>query len=142
MKQSDNSKKLNKYFIISIVLFSLFVMFTILIKVVDVKIIGESNSKVGFAWINNSIYRFFEQNKTCMVLTDIILYFSLLVSVFFCALLVYQMIRKKGFFKADRDLYGVLTCLLITVFFYIIFEVFTINYRPVLIDGEIEASYP
>lgn len=52
------------------------------------------------------------------------------------------MVRRKSLLKVDRDLLLLGVYYLIVLFAYLFFEVFPINYRPILIEGRLEASYP
>ena len=65
----------------------------------------------------------------------------LLVLIYGCIGL-YQLVKRKNLFKVDKQiiilggLYVFMMCV------YVFFEKVIINYRPILIDGELEASYP
>lgn len=49
---------------------------------------------------------------------------------------------RKSLFKVDRDLILLGIYYVIVIFGYLIFEMIPINYRPILIEGMLEASYP
>ena len=51
-------------------------------------------------------------------------------------------LQRKSLVKVDRDilLLGVYYALVIAC--YLVFEMLPVNYRPILIDGRLEASYP
>ena len=53
-----------------------------------------------------------------------------------------QLIKRKSLFKVDRDLIFLGIYYVAVIFGYLIFEMIPINYRPILIDGMLEASYP
>ena len=53
-----------------------------------------------------------------------------------------QLIKRKSLFKVDRDLIFLGIYYVVVIMGYLIFEMIPINYRPVLIDGMLEASYP
>jgi len=55
---------------------------------------------------------------------------------------VEQLIKRKSLFKVDRDLIFLGIYYVVVIFGYLIFEMIPINYRPILIDGMLEASYP
>ena len=61
--------------------------------------------------------------------------------IFGCLGLV-QWIKRKSLFKVDRDLILLGCYYIIVIFGYLIFEMIPINYRPILINGFMEASYP
>ena len=53
-----------------------------------------------------------------------------------------QLIKRKSLFKVDRALIFLGIYYVAVIFGYLIFEMIPINYRPILIDGMLEASYP
>ena len=53
-----------------------------------------------------------------------------------------QLIKRKSLFKVDRDLIFLGIYYVVVILGYLIFEMIPINYRPILIDGMLEASYP
>ena len=53
-----------------------------------------------------------------------------------------QWIRRKRFFRVDADILLLGAYYLLVIAGYLLFEMVPINYRPVLIDGYLEASYP
>lgn len=53
-----------------------------------------------------------------------------------------EWIKRKNLFKVD---YGILILggfYIVVMALYIFFEMFVVNYRPILINGNLEASYP
>lgn len=127
---------------IAILLLMAFVIWTLAIRFVDVKAIGPNESSVGFATLNGFVHNLTGVHFSLYVITD----WLGLVPVCFCfgfALLgLVQWIRRRKLCKVDYSLF-VLGGFYIVVFVaYLFFEAFPINYRPVLIDGYLEASYP
>ena len=75
-------------------------------------------------------------------LTDILGYIAILMVVVYGIVGVIQLINRKSIFKVDKELLllgGFYVCVLAI---YVLFEKVIINYRPTLIDGVLEASYP
>lgn len=118
------------------------VIYTLLVKCVDVKNIGPNNSKVGFAALNKGFKNFIGHNMTIYKISDIVGYLLLLLVVMFAILGLRQLIKRKSIKKVDKEilLLGGLYVLMLVV--YVIFEKCIINYRPILIDNVLEASYP
>ncbi len=53
-----------------------------------------------------------------------------------------QLIKKRSLLKVDSDILLLGGFYVLVMFAYVMFEVVVINYRPVLIEGYLEASYP
>ena len=63
--------------------------------------------------------------------------------LFFVGFIVWTiLIQRKSLFKVDYDILVLGIYYIIVIFGYLIFEMIPINYRPILIDGFMEASYP
>ena len=128
--------------IISIILTIIAVGYTFVVKTVNVKAIGPNKSVVGLAKINSWFSNLVGSNMTIYKITEILGLLALLIVGIYGLLGLIQLIKRKSLFKVDREivLLGVLYVLMAVV--YVFFEKFIINYRPILIDGELEASYP
>ncbi|MER2182702.1 MAG: phosphoesterase PA-phosphatase, partial [Clostridia bacterium] len=120
----------------------LFVLWTILIQCMDVQAVGPKGSKVGFASWNIRFHSLTGVNWTLYTVTD----WLGLVPIFICGcfgiLGLCQWIRRKRFFRVDADILLLGAYYLLVIAGYLLFEMVPINYRPVLIDGYLEASYP
>ncbi len=121
----------------------LFIVYTVLVKFVDVKPIGPNDSKVGFATMNNWFRNIVGDDNTFLYKLSEVMGIVILLLVFIYACIgLYQLIKRKSLFKIDREII-ILGCFYVAVLaMYVLFEKVVINYRPVLIDGELEASYP
>ena len=53
-----------------------------------------------------------------------------------------QLIQRKSLLKVDADILLLGAYYILVILGYLIFEMIPINYRPILIDGVMEASYP
>ena len=53
-----------------------------------------------------------------------------------------QWIKRKSFLEVDYSILALGGFYIIVMVLYIFFEIFVINYRPILINGILEASYP
>lgn len=134
--------------IISIVLTVVSIIYTILVKVVDVKPIGVSSSEiphaddVGFSTMNQAFSKLVGSNMIIYKITEILGILLLFLVLVYGCIGVYQLIKRKSLFKVDREIV-ILGCLYVLMMaVYIFFEKVIINYRPVLIDEVLEASYP
>lgn len=119
-----------------------FVLWTILILTVDVKPIGVNDTLVGFSSLNIMFHHFTGVHISLYNITD----WLGLVPIFVCCLFAFiglsQLIKRKSIFKVDIDIITLGIYYIIVIIGYLLFEMFPINYRPVLINGCMEASYP
>lgn len=128
--------------IISIVLIILSVLFTALVKNVDVKPIGPNESMVGFADINKLFYNLIGSNMTIYKVTEVLGYIPIAMALVYVFIGLKQLIKRKSLLKVDKEIYVLALFYVLVVGVYVFFEKFVINYRPILIDGLLEASYP
>lgn len=140
--REDQKKKNQKNFIVTAVLFLAFILYTILVKLVDVQAVGPENSQIGFATINQAIFTFFGDNPFWYKVTEITGILALLVAAAFGLLGVAQLVTKKSIAKVDIDIIILGGFYVLVMVFYVLFEILTINYRPVILDEGLEASYP
>ena len=134
------SKKGN--IIISVFLTILFVVYTLLVKCLDVKSIGPNNSEVGFSSLNDAFRNLVGNNMTIYKISELFGYAILLLVLLFGVIGLTELIKRKSLKKVDREII-ILGCFYVLVgIVYVLFEKIVINYRPVLMDGVLEASYP
>lgn len=124
------------------VLFALFIIFTIIIATVDVQSIGPNESLVGLASINGSIFTKLGTSDIWGKVTDIICVIAVITAIPFAILGIIQLIKEKRIKSVDPKIIMLGIFYVVVIVVYIIFEVLVINYRPVLVDGVLEASYP
>ena len=69
-----------------------------------------------------------------------------LIPLFVCAIFggigFVQLVKRRSLFKVDYDIIFLGIYYVIVIFSYLIFEMIPINYRPILINGCMETSYP
>ena len=119
-----------------------FVLWTVMVHFVDVKAIGPQGSSVGFASVNRFVQALTGVHFSLYTLTDWLSVVPVCFAMGFALLGLWQWIRRKHLLKVDRSLLTLGGVYLIVAVVYGFFEVVAINYRPVLIDGILEASYP
>lgn len=119
-----------------------FVLWTAAVCSVDVQAIGPQGSNVGFAGINGFFHSLTGVHWFLYTLTDWLSLIPLAVVAGFGLLGLAQWIRRKRLWKVDRSILVLGGFYLAVMVAYLFFEVFAVNYRPVLIDGILEASYP
>ncbi|MHC5374224.1 phosphatase PAP2 family protein [Enterococcus sp. LJL120] len=122
--------------------FMIFGLFTLALKFIDVKSIGPEGSKVGFADLNQKVFEILGRNETWYFLTDLLGVVALLVALVYGVGGLLQLIRRRSLWQVDAEILAMGIIYLVTIFCYLLFEDLIINYRPILIDGLLEASYP
>ena len=128
--------------IVTVILFAVFVIYTICVKNVDVAAIGPEDSSVGFSSINGPIAGALEYNELFYDISKIIGLFSFITIGAIILTALYQVIKRKGILKADQDCYVMGVTYVATGILYVLFEKIIINYRPVILDEGLEASFP
>ncbi|WP_295288874.1 phosphatase PAP2 family protein [uncultured Catenibacterium sp.] len=124
---------------------SLLVIFTLwtgLVQCVDVKPIGANNTDIGFSTLNSYFHQMTGVHMTLYTITDWLGLIPIFVCVVFGGLGLVQLIKRKSLFKVDKDLILLGIYYFFVIIGYLIFEMIPINYRPILIEGRLEASYP
>ena len=101
MIESKNRKIL--LFSLLAIAITIFIGFTGLIMGADVEAIGPNGSKVGFATMNKAVNKLVNNDYVILwnVISDIILYFNLLMALGVGFFLMYQWGKKRSLFKVD-----------------------------------------
>ena len=131
-----------KMFFMGAGLIAVFVLWTVLVSVVDFRAIGPNGSSVGFATLNGYVHDLTGVNMFLYTITDWLGLVPIGVAFGFAVLGLVQWVGRKSLFKVDRSILALGGFYIIVLAMYIFFEIVVINYRPVLIDGYLEASYP
>ena len=119
-----------------------FIFWTVLVKSVSLAPIGPKGSVVGFSSINSAFHKFTGVHFGLYDLTDWLGLIPVCFMLSFALLGLFQLIKRKSFFKVDFDILALGIFYIVMASVYLFFEFFPINYRPVLINGILEASYP
>ena len=123
-------------------LLTAFILWTIAVCRVDVKPVGPLGSCVGFAAMNQYVHNLTGVHLALYVLTDWLGLVPIGVCMAFAVLGLTQWIKRKSLWKVDRSIFVLGWFYVVTLAVFVLFEVFVVNYRPVLMDGILEASYP
>ncbi len=135
-------KRIRKSFIASMCLLTAFMLWTVSICFVDVRAIGPQGSTVGFAGINGFVHNLTGVHFELYNITDWLGLVPIFVCTGFAILGLAQWIKRKSICKVDYDILALGGFYIVTIAAYLFFENVVINYRPVLIGGILEASYP
>lgn len=124
------------------VLLAAFVLWTVLVCTVDVQPIGPRSSSVGLAAVNGAFHRLTGVHLPLYHATDWLSLIPVAVGAAFAVLGLLQWIRRRCILKVDRSILALGGFYLAVMAAYIFFEYNAVNYRPVLLDGYLEVSYP
>ena len=131
-----------KSFCIGLGLLALFVIWTVALRFVDVGAIGPKGSSVGFASLNKVIHNITGVHMSLYTITDWLGLVPICFIMGFGILGLCEWIKRKNLFKVDYSILTLGGFYIIVMVAYIFFEIFVVNYRPILINGILEASYP
>ena len=121
------------------------VVFTVLVKIVDVGFVSSTGSLVGFSSVNIPFSQKFGFNPIFYKVSEVLGYLIFLVIAVFAFIGCYQLIKRKSLMKVDKDLYALAITYVFTFALYIFFDkVLVINLRPIIMAGESieEPSFP
>lgn len=134
-------KENQKYFFIATSMLIGFVLWTIAIRFIDLQAIGPHQSTVGFASINRFVHNLTGVNMLLYTITDWLGLVPIVFAMGFGVLGLVQWIKRKNILKVDYSILVLGGFYIVTMAAYILFET-VVNYRPILINGYLEASYP
>ena len=127
---------------IALCLLAAFVLWTALVRLTDVQAIGPRGSAVGFATVNKAFHDLTGVHMSLYIITDWLGLVPIGMAIGFAILGLAQWIRRKRLLQVDRSILALGGFYLAVIAVYVFFEMVVVNYRPVLIDGFLEASYP
>ena len=131
-------------FIPALFLTLVFIVWTILVKTIDMSYILNVGY-IGFSHFNFQVNDYvLEFGKTDLFnrLSDIGLYLSFLIVATFAVIGLVEWIKRKSIKKVDPIIFMLLAVYVTTVIEYFIFEIVKINYSPISTPEDLHASYP
>ena len=120
----------------------LFAVWTVLIQTVDVQAVGQNGTDIGFAGLNVWFHKMTGVHMWVYTVTDWLGLVPIFICMIFGAVGLVQLIKRRSLLKVDKDIILLGIYYILVIFGYLIFEMIPINYRPILIEGRMEASYP
>ena len=133
--------KNKKNILICVLLVLISIIYTLLVKYVDTSTIGPNGSVVGFSSLNSFVFNLTGNNMTLYKITEILGIIPILIALMYAVIGLIQVIDRKSL-KVDKELIALGILYVVVILIYVFFEKCIINYRPVIIDGILEASYP
>ena len=134
--------KEKKLLLTGFILILAFTLWTVLIQNVDVQPVGQNNTDVGFSTLNSWFHNLTGTNMAIYYITDWLGLIPVFCCMIFGVIGFIQLVRRKSLLKVDIDILLLGIYYIIVILGYLIFEMIPINYRPIPIDGIMEASYP
>ena len=135
-------KENQRNFCIATCMLFAFFLWTATIQFIDVQTIGPQGSSVGFATLNGFVHNLTGVHMSLYAITDWLGLVPLAFVMGFALLGLVQWIKRKYLLKVDYSILVLGGFYIVVMAVYVLFEVFVVNYRPVLINGYLEASYP
>lgn len=135
-------KRKTKFLWIGLAFLAAFALWTALVRFNAVQAIGPNSSSVGFATLNGLVHETIGVHWGLYEMTDWLGLIPIGFVLGFAVLGLVQLIRRRSLFKVDRSILVLGGFYIVVIAMYLLFEEVAINYRPVLIDGNLEASYP
>ena len=132
----------SKYLYISVLSLIAFAVWTVVVSQIDKQAIGPNGSVVGLATLNGAFHNFTGVHLSLYDLTDLLSIIPFIFIGGFALLALVQWIQRKSVFKIDHSLFALGGFYVVVMAVFLMFENVIINYRPILIEGVLEASYP
>lgn len=117
-------------------------IFIVLLKNIDIKCNAVNNSCIGFATINQFIFNNIGVNMLWYTITDYLGLIPIFISIIYAIIGFKQLIKRKNIRMVDKEIIVLGIFYIVVISTYILFEKYIINYRPILMNGLLEASFP
>ena len=131
-----------KELLAGIMLLAAFALWTVLIRHIDVQNAGPNGTEIGFATINVWFHQLTGVHMLIYTITDWLGLVPIIICMCFGVLGIVQLVKRRSLLKVDTDILLLGAYYVVVILGYLLFEMVPINYRPILINGNLEASYP
>lgn len=133
-----------KKFANSYIFASLFIFFSLWIRLFDVQPVGPEGSSIGFAGLNVAVHELFGMHLFWYKLTQLLGVAAIAVAVIFAVVGFIQLVQRKSLLKVDKKILMLGVIYILVILLYVLFEKVPFNYRPVVLDPAegLEPSYP
>lgn len=138
----EEKKKIQNNFGVTVGLLVLSILYTVAVMFIDVRPIGPQGSVVGFAKVNQYFHTLLGTNILLYNITDWLSIPILFIMLGFAMAGLVQLIKRKSLLRVDSSILILGGFYVLVFLVYLFFEFFVVNFRPVLIQGILEASYP
>ncbi len=120
----------------------LFIVLIILVRLVDVDAVGPEGSKIGLSGLNSTLRDLIGTNEAWYIISEVSGLAAIALAGTFGLIGLCQVIKRKSLQKVDVDILLLGVFYVIVILCYILFEIVIINYRPIMPEGVLEASFP
>ena len=133
-----------KKFANSYIFASLFIFFSLWIRLFDVQPVGPEGSSIGFAGLNVAVHELFGMHLFWYKLTQLLGVAAIAVAAVFAVVGFIQLVQRKSLLKVDKKILMLGVIYILVILLYVLFEKIPFNYRPVVLDPAegLEPSYP
>ncbi len=139
---TQNEKKIKFFWIAAAACALLFIFIIIAVKLIDVAPIGPLGSSIGMSSVNRAIRNLLGRNQLAYTVSEICGFAAIGTMLGFAVVGLVQWIQRKSIKKVDADILLLAALYIVMAAFYVLFELVVVNYRPVLEDGALAASFP
>ena len=119
-----------------------FILWTVAVRFWDLQPIGPTGSIVGFATLNGYFHNLTGVHMDLYTITDWLSLVPVGFVLGFASLGLAQWIKGRSLSRVDRSILLLGGFYILVAALFVFFEILVINYRPILINGILEASYP
>ena len=119
-----------------------FAVWTAMLRLVDVQPLGQNGTDIGFATLNVWFHQVTGVHMMLYIITDWLGLLPIFVCMIFGGIGLVQWIKRRSLWKVDGDIIFLGIYYVVVIICYLAFEKIPVNYRPVLINGNMEVSYP
>lgn len=138
-RQSQSTKKSVVPAVVTLVLFF---ALTACLYCIDPRPIAANSSMVGMGFVNEPFNQLTGVNWSAYAASQLGGYISIAsMFVFFCVG-VAQLAKTRSLKGVDMAIYLLAAAYVVMLVLYVGFDKLALNYRPVLVDGQLEPSYP
>ena len=124
--------------------FALFLLLLLLVKTLDVAVIGPNDTRIGLSHLNQAFHELTGVKLFWYDLTQGFGILALIVAGLFGVLGLWQLVGRKKLLAVDHQILALGVLFVIVIGLYVFFEIVVVNYRPIVMPGDTapEASFP
>ena len=99
-----------------------FIIWTMLIQIIDVQPLGQNGTSIGFTKVNCLFHKLTGVHMGIYTVTDWLGLVPIFICLIFAGIGLVQLIQRKSLFKVDSDIIVLGIYYIIVIFFYLFFE--------------------